>query len=136
MAGGDDHRAQEPHLAMRNKICHKESPQWSASRREWSVNHIEREDSDKAGVLQGHPSPQIPLPATRIHRTTTDRAAISPKMRGISAPGARWAQQGSHAWLLRLTKRPGSPGSTSSVVAGSFVHSQRPGRDEHVVPEM
>ena len=43
---------------MRNKICHKESPQWSASRREWSVNHIEREDSDKAGCRTGTPAPR------------------------------------------------------------------------------
>ena len=67
----------------RNHILRCESR--SASRREWSVNHIGGEDSDKAGVPQRHPSHQIPLPATRIHRTTTDRAAISPKMRGRQA---------------------------------------------------
>ena len=47
----------------------------------------------------------------------------------ISAPGAQWTRQGSHAWLLRLSKKPRSPGSTTSVVTGSVVHIQRPGRD-------
>ena len=65
------------HLQLRIKICLQERVE--------AVNHIEREDSDKAGVPQRHPSHQIPLPATRIHRTTTDRAAISPKMRGRQA---------------------------------------------------
>ena len=56
-------------------------------------------------------------------------AALKAASKRISVPGAQWAQQGSHAWLLRLTTKPGSPGSTSSMVADCFVHRQHQGRD-------
>ena len=79
---------------MRNKICHKENPQWSASRREWSANHIEREDSDKAGVAAGAPQPPDPITCHAhpqdnycpcCHITQDERQASQPKQQASAS---------------------------------------------------
>ena len=64
----------------------------------------------------------VATPTGRLRKGKPAKAAS----KRISAPGS---QQVSHAWLLSLTNKPVSSGSTSSRVAGYLVRRQRQGRD-------